>query len=161
MALRTGLPPNIRSYNTCRPAKALQETSHARWNNRARSRAVAGGGRGHAPPLVGSRVRFGRPTDATHGHDTKPQLGLLLQTLSAQESVPLTATSATSQHPMPRCCARTSPAPCPRCGSSVVGRLAHDPAEECEGVAASDFLDVRVGVTPLDQTTDDVLAIRG
>src|SRR4029434_5607000 len=41
MALRTGLPPNIRSYNTCRPAKALHETSHARWNNHARSRAVA------------------------------------------------------------------------------------------------------------------------
>ncbi len=40
------------------------------------------------------------------------------------------------------------------------GRLAHDPAEEREGVAASDFLDVRVGVPPLDQTTDDVFAIR-
>src|SRR5262249_23444645 len=39
--------------------------------------------------------------------------------------------------------------------------LAHDPAEEREGVASSDFLDVRVGVAPLDQTTDDVLAIRG
>ena len=39
--------------------------------------------------------------------------------------------------------------------------LAHDPAEEREGVAASDFLDVRVGVPPLDETTDDVLAIRG
>src|SRR5262249_17503613 len=38
--------------------------------------------------------------------------------------------------------------------------LAHDPAEEREGVASSDFLDVRVGVAPLDQTTDDVLAIR-
>src|SRR5262249_19047358 len=44
---------------------------------------------------------------------------------------------------------------------TLVGRLAHGPAEEREGVAASDFLDVRVGVPPLDQTTDDVLAIRG
>src|SRR5215471_6246040 len=30
----------MRSYNTCRPAKALHETSHARWNKRARSWAL-------------------------------------------------------------------------------------------------------------------------
>ena len=47
------------------------------------------------------------------------------------------------------------------CTKGVWSDLAHDPAEEREGVAASDFLDVRVGVPPLDQTTDDVLAIRG
>src|SRR2546429_364257 len=44
---------------------------------------------------------------------------------------------------------------------TLVGCLAHDPAEECAGVAARDFLDVCIGVAPLDQTTDDVLAIRG
>jgi hypothetical protein len=43
---------------------------------------------------------------------------------------------------------------------TLVGRLAHDPAEEREGVAASDFPDVCVGVPPLDQPTDDVFAIR-
>ena len=53
------------------------------------------------------------------------------------------------------------PCACPRSGSAVVGRLAHDPAEKREGVAPSDFLDVPVGVAPLDQTPDDVLAIRG
>src|SRR5262252_6999404 len=50
---------------------------------------------------------------------------------------------------------------CENCAYILVGRLAHDPAEEREGVASSDFLDVRVGVAPLDQTTDDVLAIGG
>ena len=43
---------------------------------------------------------------------------------------------------------------------TFVGRLAHDPTEKREGVAASDFLDVPVGIAPLDQTPDDVLAIR-
>src|SRR5262249_13532094 len=42
-----------------------------------------------------------------------------------------------------------------------VSHLAHDPAEKRESIAASDFLDIRVGVAPLDQTTDNVLAIRG
>jgi len=44
------------------------------------------------------------------------------------------------------------------CGAQ---HLAHDSAEEGEGVAASDFLDVRVGVASLEKTTDDVLAVGG
>ena len=40
MASRNGLPPNMRSYNTWRPLKELQDTSQARWNSLARSRAL-------------------------------------------------------------------------------------------------------------------------
>ena len=40
MALRNGLPPNMRSYNTSRLLKELQDTSHAMWNSLARSRAL-------------------------------------------------------------------------------------------------------------------------
>ena len=40
MALRNGLPPNVRSYNTSRLLKELQDTSHAMWNSLARSRAL-------------------------------------------------------------------------------------------------------------------------
>ena len=40
MALHNGLPPNMRSYNTSRLLKELQDTSHARWNSLARSRAL-------------------------------------------------------------------------------------------------------------------------
>ena len=35
MASRNGLPPNMRSYNTWRPLKELQDTSQARWNSLA------------------------------------------------------------------------------------------------------------------------------
>jgi hypothetical protein len=110
-------------------------------------------------------------TDTTHGQDTTPRSGILLQKLSEQESVPSTAAYATSPNTcaMPRFCARTSPFAMPliwpfrpsQIAPTLLGRLAHDPAEEREGVASSDFLDIRVGVAPLDQTTDDVLAIRG
>ena len=40
MALRYGLPPNMRSYSNWRPLKELEDTSQAKWNSLARSRAL-------------------------------------------------------------------------------------------------------------------------